>query len=365
MGFKLPNGSDLSAEQLSIINLPTSKDYVITGAPGTGKTVMAIYRAGQMARTQKVLLLVYNRPLMKFLSSALKSQYYKNCVASTYHQWLSDFYREEFHKSCPMLAPFEPDWKQIEKDCRYVTPRYAHVIIDEAQDFPIELITLLKKMARNITCFIDPNQAIEAGKTSVINAIKKLCVESPYSLTRNFRNTKEIRDVSAIFCKNGRPAMATARHKKPTLIQCSDYEDQTYEMAEIIRNNKGKTVGIIVNNKNLRNTYSDLCEELDGEGINIQMFKAMAVDEIDFDSTGVKIVSYGTMKGLEFDIVLLPRFEKVRSTDDSVADNNRIYVALSRPLRELYIFYFDDYISDKWIDTFGPINKNRSMFEWK
>ena len=172
-------------------------------------------------------------------------------------------------------------------------------------------------------------------------------------------------NVSAIFCKNGRPAMATTRHKKPTLIQCSDYEDQTYEMAELIRNNKGKTIGIIVNNKNLRNTYSDLCEELDGEGINIQMFKAMAVDEIDFDSTGVKIVSYGTMKGLEFDIVLLPRFEKVRSTDDSVADNNRIYVALSRPLRELYIFYFDDYISDKWIDTFGPINKNRSMFEWK
>lgn len=29
MGFKLPNGSDLSEEQLDIINLPTTKDWVI------------------------------------------------------------------------------------------------------------------------------------------------------------------------------------------------------------------------------------------------------------------------------------------------------------------------------------------------
>lgn len=32
MGFKLPNGSDLNAEQLDIINLPTTKDWVIKGA---------------------------------------------------------------------------------------------------------------------------------------------------------------------------------------------------------------------------------------------------------------------------------------------------------------------------------------------
>jgi hypothetical protein len=29
MGFKLPNGGDLSEEQLDIINLPTTKDWAI------------------------------------------------------------------------------------------------------------------------------------------------------------------------------------------------------------------------------------------------------------------------------------------------------------------------------------------------
>lgn len=70
MGFRLPNGSDLSEEQLDIINLPTTKDWLIKGAPGTGKTVMAIYRAGQASQVSKgkpVLMLVYNNPLMRYL----------------------------------------------------------------------------------------------------------------------------------------------------------------------------------------------------------------------------------------------------------------------------------------------------------
>lgn len=50
MAFRLPNGSDLSFEQTDIINLPITKNWVIKGDPGTGKTVMAIYRAAQVAR---------------------------------------------------------------------------------------------------------------------------------------------------------------------------------------------------------------------------------------------------------------------------------------------------------------------------
>ena len=88
MGFKLPNGGDLSEEQLDIINLPTTKDWVIKGAPGTGKTVMAIYRAGQASQASKgkpVLMLVYNNPLMSFLSTAVQGNYYKNDCNTTHN----------------------------------------------------------------------------------------------------------------------------------------------------------------------------------------------------------------------------------------------------------------------------------------
>jgi DNA helicase IV len=229
----------LSEEQLDIINLPTTKDWVIQGAPGTGKTVMAIYRAGQASqasKNKKVLMLVYNKPLMSFLSTAIQGNYYKNVEIKTYHQWLSDMYSENWWGSVPKDGD-EHDWSAIAHQMSECGKLYSHVIIDEAQDFPIELLQILKKISDHMTCFIDPNQAIEVGKTSTFNAIKTLCLESPYKLTRNFRNTKPIRDLSALYCKDGKPAPSDIPGKKPTIIKCAagNFDDQNQKMASIIK----------------------------------------------------------------------------------------------------------------------------------
>lgn len=45
MAFKLPKYSDLTNEQRIIVNLPLDKNHLVTGAPGTGKSVIAIYSA--------------------------------------------------------------------------------------------------------------------------------------------------------------------------------------------------------------------------------------------------------------------------------------------------------------------------------
>ena len=110
-------------------------------------------------------------------------------------------------------------------------------------------------------------------------------------------------------------------------------------MALIINQNKEKNIGVFVNNKNLKATYNALTELVD-KNINIEYYKTFS-SPIDFDVDGVKILSYGTMKGLEFDMVLLPRIEKIKSTDDVYTDYNRLYVAVTRARSELYMFYFE------------------------
>lgn len=368
MGFKLPNGGDLSEEQLDIINLPTTKDWVIKGAPGTGKTVMAIYRAGQASQTSKgkpVLMLVYNNPLMRFLSTAVKGNYYKNVQVSTYHQWVNDIYSE----CCLGYVPkngSEHNWDAIAARLSGIGKKYAHVIVDEAQDFPIELLKILKKISDHMTCFIDPNQAIEIGKTDTYNAIKALCVEAPYKLTKNFRNTKPIRDLSALYCKDGEPAPASNPGKKPTIIKCKagDFNDKDRKMIDIIRKNKEKNIGIIVNSKALNSTYTSLRDKLPSD-VLVQMHKPMTEHKIDFEKSGVKILSYGTMKGLEFDIVLLPLFDKIEMQDGGVVDANRVYVAVSRPVDELYMFYWSEKPSAGKINTMTALTTHRDMLEWK
>lgn len=44
MAFELPDYSSLNPQQVDIINLSTNRNFLISGSPGTGKTVIAIYK---------------------------------------------------------------------------------------------------------------------------------------------------------------------------------------------------------------------------------------------------------------------------------------------------------------------------------
>ena len=368
MGFRLPNGADLSAEQLDIINLPITMDWVIKGAPGTGKTVMAIYRAGQASKIAKgkpVLMLVYNNPLMQFISTAIKGNYYRNVEVKTYHQWLNDIYKENKLGYVPRNGNNQ-DWSAINSDLSVLGKKYSHIVIDEAQDFPVELLKILKKISDHMTCFIDPNQAIEIGKTDTYKVIKTLCRESSYKLTKNFRNTKPIRDLSALYCNDGKPAPSDIPGKKPVIIKCKagNFDDQNRKMANIIKQNKEKNIGIVVTNKALNNTCDSLKKILPSDVI-VQMHKTKTTHKIDFDKPGLKIVSYGAMKGLEFDIVLLPMFDKIDMQDGGIVDMNRAYVAVSRPISELYLFYWKESPSPGKINTMTALTTHRNMLEWR
>ena len=366
MAFELPDYSELNPQQVDMINLPTSRNFVIKGSPGTGKTVVALYRAAQM-RNKSVLMLVYNRPLMLYLKSAIEELDLDDCEVSTYHSWISGFYQDVLGRPVPKVDKFEHDWGQIKRDCQSIKPKYDHIIIDEAQDFPKELLMLLAKVGKNITCFIDSNQAVAAGMTGVVDAIESFCVEAPYTLEYNYRNTKEIAAVSKLYWhQDGRFAKAKkVGNRLPTMVSCSDFDEQTEAICEIVRDHLDATIGVFVNNKSLNVTFENLSYELEGE-VDVQMFKSMGHDNIDFNSDGVKILSYGTMKGLEFDIVILAMFDKVKTTGDMIADQNRAYVATSRAKEDLYLCYFSESCNTtKWVDTMSAIMGNKHLFQWK
>lgn len=368
MSFKLPNGEDLSVEQTDIINLPTTKDWVIKGGPGTGKTVMAIYRAGQasaISKDKNVIMLVYNRTLKEFLSTAIQSNSFKNVEIYTIHSWINNIYKELGSGPVPKEGKWFV-WEKVEAEVSPLGKKYSHAIIDEAQDFPVELLRIIKKISDNITCFIDPNQAIEIGKTDVYDAIKTLCVEAPYKLTKNFRNTKPIRELSVLFCKDGEPAPSSMPGRKPviTKVDSKNFDDQDEKIVDIIKKNKEKEIGIIVNNSAQNNIYKSMNDKLPND-VKVQMYKSNTRFDIHFDEPGVKILSYGTMKGLEFDVVILPMFDKIRSKDDETVDSNRTFVAVSRAINELYIFYFDEETRPRKIKTMETLTSNRSLLEWR
>lgn len=97
------------------------------------------------------------------------------------------------------------------------------------------------------------------------------------------------------------------------------------------------------------------------------MYKAKnrEFSSIDFEERGVYLLSFNTMKGLEFDGVLIPRCECIKSNDNAILDRNTFYVAATRAREELACFYFDERSSSKYIDVFGPISGHKNVLAWK
>ena len=364
MAFELPEYNSLSTEQLDYINLRTDMKTVIQGSPGTGKTVIAIYRAAQM-RNKKVLLLVYNRPLMLYLDSAIAQLNLKNCVVSTWHSWLSSFYSLNLKKRVPEIAKFQPDWQQVKIDFQTVDCCYDHIIVDEGQDFPIELIQVLAGITKGMTCCVDTNQAIFQNTNGIIPVLEQLGIFTPFTLDRNYRNTKEIADAAKLFwtpIDGGMYAGATRSGKKPTVIHCKNFVDQTQKICNVILNNQGRTIGVFTESKGFNQQFCDLQASLQ-KRVPVQMYKTFGKgNNINFNTPGVKLLTYGTNKGLQFDIVILARFNMLKSDGNSEVDTNRAFVAMTRACDDLYICEVGDYRGNKWIDTMSQINNNPHLF---
>ncbi len=49
MAFKLPKYTELTNEQKLIAGLSFNKNILVSAAPGTGKTVIAVYRAHELS----------------------------------------------------------------------------------------------------------------------------------------------------------------------------------------------------------------------------------------------------------------------------------------------------------------------------
>ena len=59
MAFKLPKYTELTNEQKLIAGQPYDKNILVSAAPGTGKTVIAVYRAHELSdAVMKVAIII-------------------------------------------------------------------------------------------------------------------------------------------------------------------------------------------------------------------------------------------------------------------------------------------------------------------
>lgn len=397
--MKMPIYEDLSKEQdLICVFAPLDNAILVSGPPGSGKTVVAFYRAESAAKkSSKLNLVMFNNVLKKYSSNASKNSAVQNSV-NTWTRWFEAWHHKAFGK-LPVYINYEKwnyDWdKAIEEVIKLAEDpnkkkialdSWGILIIDEGQDFPIyfyqlsSYILLLAKSGEKsivgITVFADENQRLDTHKNSSIGEIEdalNISTERHYRLTKNYRNTFEIAKVAEHFycgLSTGVPALPEGRHgNKPKIIRTSDPDDGIRKIEMFIRNQSDLTVGVFLpNEKSRKDFFRKLEIRLQSvKGVKVQGYtsKYHGTGSLVFDKGGhITVLCDQSAKGLEFDAVFIPEMQaRALSPTERHAMRMVLYVLASRARTHLTFLYTA--LPGELCPFFDIFpEKNSSLLEW-
>jgi len=327
------NGID-DALQNKILKIPLDQNGAVIGGPGSGKTLMASIRAKQASvKYDRVLLLVYNRPLRQLFNLDQGNFPFD---AKTYHSWMGFFYKNFFHqKDIPHIGSdkFQLDWDKISKDFEHVDYCYDYVVVDEGQDFPHELLRILKKISKRIMILFDPGQDIWSNleedddkkrdfdivqrakeKTADLLDLLGIAESDAVRLETNFRNPKSIYEIASKFssdeefdtrmnCQNT-PGTSPIVYYKPGFDEYS-WESIWDIVVKYVNDNPEKKVGVVLKKIIYGNrAFEALSKRLGQQNVFLYKWKPFCFEEIDLNRQ-VVLLSLNTVKGLGFDSVFL------------------------------------------------------------
>ncbi|TVR18762.1 MAG: DUF2075 domain-containing protein [Anaerolineaceae bacterium] len=195
---------ELTREQFRVLRqLKHHRKAAIIGGAGTGKTLLAMEKAAQLAESgMRVLLLFYNRPLADWVAGQLRSAGYGEevIVATTFHSMVgylvnqagirSDYSWREFTEQAPeILLDALEIIRAPDSDKKHLL--FDAVLVDEAQDFEdtwwIGLLDALKEPETGVFyVFFDDNQRIYTQISDIPMGA------TPLYLYENCRNTRHI-----------------------------------------------------------------------------------------------------------------------------------------------------------------------------
>ena len=346
--MKLPAFEDLSKEQDLIYNLALDGNYLVSGPPGTGKSIMALYRAQVLTfDDREPALLMYNNVLQQYTAQAAATLEIAGFVQA-FHSWIWGFWREHFNHRPPALAgdSYAHDWAEMTSQFFASPPdpgTLADLLVDEGQDLSLGFFRLTRFFAKNITVFADENQQLSVENTTLNEISKAIGANEHLELKRNYRNTAEIAAVAARFycgTPTGIPELPTRHGDKPTLRRYDSDADLADFVARYVKARSNLAIGVACENQQMQYRLLRLLEARKLT-VPVQMYVSGSkrYKNLDFDVPAVTIVNFRSLKGLEFDTLFVPELQQHTADPTSAATRMMFYVVMSRARDELHLSY--------------------------
>lgn len=304
--------SELDDYQVRIINKRTDNSFIVKGCAGSGKSILALWKAKQIQNENKgsYQMIVFTKALMQYMSDGVR-QVGINASNVDYH-W---------------------SW-QNRRGC----PSADYIIVDEAQDFSVEDIEQFKRCARKaLLLYGDSAQQlytfIKDKRTASMEEIAVFTGFPTEQLVFNHRLPKKVARLAERISSTDDDLEGRCKNEgteKPKIFRLSSFEAQMDKIAEIIRNRNFEDVGILFrHNSEVERAYN----YLKSKGLNVEA-KINGNMDLNFNSDNPKILTYHSAKGLQFEAVFIPD-----CTCDDDGDRNPLYVAITRTYQSLYIMH--------------------------
>ena len=213
----------------------------VTGPAGSGKTVLALSVAKQLATAgHRTLLTCFNRRLGEHLRASVAG--FGEIDATTFHQLCVQLAKEAGVELPPEEAgPGSPYFEHrlpeaLAEAATRLGPRYDAIVVDEAQDFrewwwPALLSLHTDPDAGLLYVFADDNQNLYGGALPV----GEEDTVGPISL--NLRNTKQIGEFVSVFYKGEQEPIARGPEGEPVeILGYGGEDDLEHLLAVVLRN---------------------------------------------------------------------------------------------------------------------------------
>jgi len=330
---------NLTNQQKVILRqLKRRKRAIIEGGAGTGKTVLALDHAQNLARQgMKVLLLCYNKILANTLKT--RSKGIGNLHAMSFHSFcnwrvkqVKQNTQRDLLKESEANYPGEDLYKVLMPDALIVSfdiepVDYDVIIIDEGQDFEDEYWMAIEMMLDNLMddarlyVFQDANQAI-----FTISDVLPID-EYPLFLTDNCRNTKPIHEAAYKYYKGEEVDFPKIEGEPIRYL----VEETLASQAKVLE----KNIAHLLTSENIvpediaviiSSDFDQAAEHLmNGRKSNIWAFKEIV------SKNKITVETAKRFKGLEVPIIFL------WITESQKIDEKLLYVSISRARLRLWI----------------------------
>lgn len=322
--FNLPLITELTPDQQRAVD--ETNPLSLSGGPGTGKSVVGLWRHIRNHSTglRNSLLLTYTKTLEHYLKASANTQ----------------------------SASAGENIDRIFWWLTYNAKEYEEIIIDEAQDIDKARFERFFLYSTSISYGADQRQSIYLSPDGLkellnwFNIDNRFQTNVPITLSRNFRNSKEIllftRSVFQDFMIPANTisgANTTALKPIMKLNLGWDIQGQTDAIVDIINDFQSDThnIAILVPTQNMVDSYYNAIPEKLSNNIAVTKFKA---DDDNFNGlSGVHITTFKSSKGTEFDTVIIPEFDRYKwfIENGHTVKENDYYVAFTRTKTNLFL----------------------------